>query len=726
MSPKEAEMNEIIVKPGKRNYTPEIVEILRGCPDGTTVSFEKGVYDFYTEGVYERYLCPVCNQSGDKKIVFYFSDKHSIVLDGNGSVFVFHGRVFPFAAINCKNITLKNFTVTFSFMRYITADARVDDKGITIKTGDPSVKANCEGNLVIEAGGEVFSTAEKYFFVQQGHTVCFLGAGKRFYEPVGLPAGFMETFAKNEGENIYLGYLKQNTVTPFTDGAIVISYDEDRQNDNIFFEKCKDVKVENVKVFRGAGMGIVSQLCENVEIAGVAFQAGENGDEVYSTTADGLFFTNCTGKVYIHDCNIKNTMDDAVSIHGVYAEVDGIYSPNKLHVKFVHKSHSGYNPYYKGDKLIITDGKTHSEKGFITVKSSRMGNDVYSLTIETEENISDELKIGDYIENHYRSPEVVIENNFFDGFPSIRLASAKRIAFVGNVVQNGNSVMINDLLKYWYTYGKSEDVLIRGNKLVFMNTGIKIVVDRNEGSEVYHGDIEISKNVIMKCGVGIFARNVSRLTLDSNAVAYTNGQEDVKDCKEFIKISKKQLLMRRDRSTFMHTPLPDGYSLFKFHRGGDERMSEEEYIRGWFDVCPKWTRPEFDHFYYDDRIPEDGYFLILDKDKNIVGHSNVQLNEHKAGTATVHFVEVKETEKGKRLGYVATEQVLDYVDSHAIQTTYLTTDEFRIPAIKIYLKLGFRPVMWDADMRERWFPILKELGYNEIYDEDEKLVKVDL
>ena len=76
--------------------------------------------------------------------------------------------------------------------------------------------------------------------------------------------------------------------------------------------------------------------------------------------------------------------------------------------------------------------------------------------------------------------------------------------------------MINDLLKYWYTYGKSEDVLIRGNKLVFMNTGIKIVVDRNEGSEVYHGDIEISKNVIMKCGVGIFAsRKTSKIVKNS-------------------------------------------------------------------------------------------------------------------------------------------------------------------------------------------------------------------
>ena len=180
MSPKEAEMNEIIVKPGKRNYTPEIVEILRGCPDGTTVSFEKGVYDFYTEGVYERYLCPVCNQSGDKKIVFYFSDKHSIVLDGNGSVFVFHGRVFPFAAINCKNITLKNFTVTFSFMRYITADARVDDKGITIKTGDPSVKANCEGNLVIEAGGECFPQRKSISSFSKGIPSVFWAREKGF------------------------------------------------------------------------------------------------------------------------------------------------------------------------------------------------------------------------------------------------------------------------------------------------------------------------------------------------------------------------------------------------------------------------------------------------------------------------------------------------------------------------------------------------------------------
>ena len=94
----------------------------------------------------------------------------------------------------------------------------------------------------------------------------------------------------------------------------------------------------------------------------------------------------------------------------------------------------------------------------------------------------------------------------------------------------------------------------------------------------------------------------------------------------------------------------------------------------------------------------------------------------------MHFVEVKGSCRGKRLGYVETEQVLNYVEKHNIPELYLTTDEFRIPAIKTYLKLGFIPVMWDVDMRDRWFPILKELGYEkaEIYDEDENKVEVNL
>jgi hypothetical protein len=44
----------------------------------------------------------------------------------------------------------------------------------------------------------------------------------------------------------------------------------------------------------------------------------------------------------------------------------------------------------------------------------------------------------------------------------------------------------------------------------------------------------------------------------------------------------------------------------------------------------------------------------------------------------------------------------------------LTTDDFRLAAIKTYLDGGFCPVMWqddDSDMKARWDTVLKEMNY---------------
>jgi mycothiol synthase len=41
----------------------------------------------------------------------------------------------------------------------------------------------------------------------------------------------------------------------------------------------------------------------------------------------------------------------------------------------------------------------------------------------------------------------------------------------------------------------------------------------------------------------------------------------------------------------------------------------------------------------------------------------------------------------------------------------LSTDDFRIPAIAIYLSLGFRPFLYDDDMQNRWKTILYGMGW---------------
>ncbi len=719
---------EITVKKGIT--TGDMVEILRSCPDNATVRFEKGTYDFYGGGAARIYLNPVCNASGEKKVIFPILYKNGVTIDGQGSRFVFHDRVFPFASVGCRGITLKNFSVTFSFMRYCAADAECFPDGLKLKIDAAKwdYEATDAGNLAFRVGNETISTAEKRFFLKQGDNQCYLGAGKRYYEPVNLAAAYYDTLCERTEEGVFLRYKDINAPMPFSDGQLIISYDEDRQNDNFFFDSCTDVKMENVALYRGAGMGVVTQRCENVELSGLVFKAGENGDEVFSTTADGLFFTQDTGLVFVHGCSISNTMDDAVSVHGIYTTAEQLVSERRLRTRLC-ASHSGFNPFSPGDEVCIFDGKTHSRRGRFTVEDAFVAADTKTLIVTAAEALTGIVSEGDILENIRRSPRVVIRNNVFGNFPCIRLGSHRDIFFGMNTVTDYTQIAVNDLLRYWYAYGTSENVRIIGNMLSDAHAAaINCTVDRFPGAGVRHGEITIMRNRISRAPAAIRADHVEMLRICDNAVGREIPEPEIIGADVNAEHPHcRQLLMRRDTIPFNHTPLPEGYEGFTFHRGGDERMSMREYYDGWFNVEPTWLPREFERFYNDDRIPSDGHFLIRRKDGGeIVAHSNIQLNEHRPGTATVHFVAVKPECRGLRLGYCVSEMVLDYAEAHNIPVMYLTTDEFRISAIKIYLKLGFRPVMWDGDIRQRWFPILRELGYSEIYDENEKLISVEL
>ena len=89
-----------------------------------------------------------------------------------------------------------------------------------------------------------------------------------------------------------------------------------------------------------------------------------------------------------------------------------------------------------------------------------------------------------------------------------------------------------------------------------------------------------------------------------------------------------------------------------------------------------------------------------------------------AGTATaqllddgayLHYVAVRDAHQGKRLAFSLCAAVLERHRALNHRGCFLTTDDFRLPAIKTYLNLGFLPVLWSEDARERWDSVLKEL-----------------
>jgi mycothiol synthase len=81
------------------------------------------------------------------------------------------------------------------------------------------------------------------------------------------------------------------------------------------------------------------------------------------------------------------------------------------------------------------------------------------------------------------------------------------------------------------------------------------------------------------------------------------------------------------------------------------------------------------------------------------------------GSGCVHWVATDPAYRGQSLGYIASLRVLhDFVEL-GCHDAILRTDDFRLPAIKTYLKLGFIPEPQDDSQPARWEEIMAKLKY---------------
>lgn len=69
----------------------------------------------------------------------------------------------------------------------------------------------------------------------------------------------------------------------------------------------------------------------------------------------------------------------------------------------------------------------------------------------------------------------------------------------------------------------------------------------------------------------------------------------------------------------------------------------------------------------------------------------------------IHMVACKPDFRGRGIGHLLNDIALNVLKSEKMETAHLTTDDWRIPAIKTYLKAGFTPdTKTFPDFKERW------------------------
>lgn len=86
----------------------------------------------------------------------------------------------------------------------------------------------------------------------------------------------------------------------------------------------------------------------------------------------------------------------------------------------------------------------------------------------------------------------------------------------------------------------------------------------------------------------------------------------------------------------------------------------------------------------------------------------------------LHMVSVAAQMRGKGIGSILNDVVKARFWEYGVPGAYLTTDEWRVPAIKSYLRAGFLPVEYDEGMQQRWIAWLSENSYRNIAMVDEQ------
>lgn len=169
-----------------------------------------------------------------------------------------------------------------------------------------------------------------------------------------------------------------------------------------------------------------------------------------------------------------------------------------------------------------------------------------------------------------------------------------------------------------------------------------------------------------------------------------------------------QLRMGFSRFNQLTAPvMPYGYGLRTF-RWGDEDAWIGLLNTGNFDT---WDRPRLDRTLSgasaDADLPLDGIFFATQADQP-VGTVCVFLHRKESQVfPEIGWVVVHPLHRGHGLALEMGKAALLFIRDLGYDYAYLLTDDFRIPAIKTYLRLGFEPEMVDSSHPQRWEELRK-------------------
>ena len=452
------------VKPDSReDAVPGVRAAIEACrkASAATLVFPKGRYDFQPEQSEKiEYHESNTSDNNPKTCPVVLKGINGLVIEGNGSEFICHGRMQPLTLEDCCGVTVRNLNIDWDIP--FVAQAKI----VQVANDHVDIRINpvespydiINGKIVFHGEGwksgwwgcMEFDAETRIIPQQSGDTP--LGGNWNKYTAQALDGGLVRLTCDFQRKP--------------KEGNILIMRHSARDHAGVFILNCKDTIFENVNLFGAAGLGILAQFSENITLNKTNVMPNDAKGRYQCGHADGFHVSNCRGQVIVDGCKFEGLMDDPINVHGTSVKIVEMKDRTHLVCKFMEGMSTGMTWGRPGEKAGFIQHTSMATIGQGAVKSyTRIDRDQFE--VEFAAAVPDGLEVGDAMENLTWAPDFTVRNTTFGCCRArgLLVSTPGKVLIENNdFISSGAAILIAGDANGWYESGAVRDVLIRGNR----------------------------------------------------------------------------------------------------------------------------------------------------------------------------------------------------------------------------------------------------------------------
>ena len=447
-----------------------------------------------------------------------------LIVEGNGSLLMYHGKMITMVLDHCKNIQIRN--ISTNFQRPTASEIRYT----RVATGETVVTLHPDSWYEIVDGYiNLFGEGWKSNRIHCNE----YDAEKK----TSVYTNGWNVLSKSKAKELSHGVVSFSTPSDFhpKEGNILTARDVIRDQVGMFILESRDIVLQHMNMHYMHGLGIVSQFVNNITMDHVNCVPPEGSGRILAASADMMHFSGCSGMINISDCRYEGAHDDPINIHGTNLRIMEKMDANTLRLRFMHGQSYGFVAFHEGDEVAFIRAKRMERYQRAKVQEVRRVSD-REVIVRLDNPVPADIELGlDCVENMTCTPEVEIRNSYFTRTCTrgLLITTPRKAIIENNTFEKTgmSAILIEGDAEGWFESGPVCDILIRNNTFIdcaYQGGPGNAVIALNPSNTQIDPDRPVHKNVRIEDNVFqvfdypiLYAKSTKGLAFKNNTVIRT-------------------------------------------------------------------------------------------------------------------------------------------------------------------------------------------------------------